>query len=197
MTAHRGTSAIIGAFRTVALSILESEAGISSYTTRHRVQKLQFWIDKNLLPPTNPLARIRTRRFSRFVYPFQRMAEEYSAIQLSKWEIIQPYCIAPWAEKPLVYLPNDAETARTEAKLEQGLTAVLSTSGKRGLLGAGGAIYSPLMPNMTEAILNTFSVTLSSQNNSNTYATDLFAVSHSLKLIATACKKCINPSLYP
>lgn len=116
------------------------------------------------------------------------MAEEYSAIQLSKCEIIQPYCIAPWAEKPLVYLPTDIETARTEAKPEQGLIAVLSTSGKRGLLGAGGAIYSPLMPNMTEASLNTFSITVSSQKNSNTYATDLFAVSYSLKLMATACK---------
>lgn len=44
------------------------------------------------------------------------------------------------------------------------------------------------MPNMSEASLNTFSVTVSSQEISNTYATDLFAVSHSLNLMATACK---------
>ncbi len=126
-----GASAIIGAFRTVALSILESEAGIDSYTRRHNIQRLQFWIDKNSLPLTNPLARISTRKFTRFVSPLQKMAEEYSAIPLSKCEIIQPYCIAPWAEKPLVYLPTNAEMARKEAKPQQGLTAVLSTSGKK------------------------------------------------------------------
>ena len=116
------------------------------------------------------------------------MAEEYLAIQFSKCKVIQPYCIAPWDQKLLVYIPIDAETSRTEAKLQQGLNAVLSTFGKQGVLGAGGAIYSHLIPNMTEASLNTFSVTVSSQKNSNTYATDLFAVSHSLKLMATACK---------
>ncbi len=88
----------------------------------------------------------------------------------------------------MVYIPIDAETARTEAKPQQGLTAVLSTSAKQGVLGDDGAIYSPLMPNMTEAGLNTFSVTVSSQKNSNTYATDLFAVSHNLKHMATAGK---------
>lgn len=139
-----GASAIIGAFRTVALSILESEAGIDSYMRRHEVQRLQFWINKNSLPPTNPLARISTRRFSRFVSPFQKMAEEYSAIQLSKCEVIQAYCIAPWVQKPLVHIPINAETARTQAKPQQGLTAVLSTSGRQGVLGAGGAIYSPV-----------------------------------------------------
>lgn len=183
-----GASAIIGAFRTVALSILESEAGIDSYMRRHEVQRLHFWIDKNSLLPTNPLARISTQRFSRFVSPFQKMAEEYSAIELSKCEVIQPYCIAPWVQKPLVHIPISAETAQTQAKLQQGLTAVLSTSGRQGVLGAGSAIYSPLMPNMAEAGLNTFSVTVLSQKNSNTYATDLFAVNHSLKLMATACK---------
>ena len=41
-----GASAIIGAFRTVALSILESEAGIDSYTRRHEVQILKGMIDR-------------------------------------------------------------------------------------------------------------------------------------------------------
>ena len=116
------------------------------------------------------------------------MEEEYSAIQLSKCEVIQPYCIAPWDRKPLVYIPINAETALAQAKPQQGLTAVLRASGRQGVLGAGGAIYSPLMPNMTEAGLNTFLVTVSSQKDSNNYATDLFAVNHSLKLMATACK---------
>lgn len=84
------------------------------------------------------------------------MAEEYSAIQLSKCEVIQPNYIAPWVQKPLVHIAINVETARTQAKPQQGLTAVLSTSSKQGVLGAGGAIYSPLMPNMTEAGLNTF-----------------------------------------
>ena len=88
----------------------------------------------------------------------------------------------------MVHIPINAEAARTQAKQKQGLTALLSTSGRQEVLGAGGAIYSPRMPNMTEAVLNTFSVTVSSQKDSNTYATDLFAVSHSLKLMATACK---------
>lgn len=50
------------------------------------------------------------------------------------------------------------------------------------------SIYSPLMPNMTEAGLNTFSITVSPQKDSNTYATDLYAVNNSLKLMAMACK---------
>ena len=178
----------MGAFRTVALFILESEAGIDSCMRRHEVQRLQFWIDENSLPSTKPLARISTQRFSRFVSPFQKMADEYSAIQLSKCEVIQLYCIAPWVQKPLVYIAINAETAQTQAKPQQGLTAVLCTSSRQGVLGAGGAIYSPLMPKMTEAGLNTFSITVSPQKDSNTYATDLYAFNYSLKLMATACK---------
>ena len=116
------------------------------------------------------------------------MAEKYSTIQLSKCETIQPYCIAPWVRKLLVHIPVNAEIARTQAKPQQGLTAVLSTSSQHGILGAGGAFYSPVMPHMTEAGLNTFSLAVLSQKDSNTYATDLYAVNHSLKLMATACK---------
>ncbi len=62
------------------------------------------------------------------------------------------------------------------------------TSSWQGILGAGGAIYSLHIPNMTEAGLNTFLLTILSQKDSNTYATDLYAVNHSLKSIATAWK---------
>ena len=116
------------------------------------------------------------------------MAKEYSAIQFSECEVIQPYCITPLVQKLGVYKPIDAETARTEAQHQQGLTVVLSKSDNQGVLEAGGAIYSSLIPNRTEEGLNTFSISVSSQKHINTYTIDLFGVSHSLKLMATTCK---------
>lgn len=102
------------------------------------------------------------------------MAKKYSAIYLSKCKVIQSYCIALWAQKRLVHLPVNAETARTQTRHKQSLIAVSSTSSRLGILGARGAIYSLLMPNMTEAGPNTFSVLVPPQKHSNTYVTNLY-----------------------
>ena len=55
-------------------------------------------------------------------------------------------------------------------------------------VGAGGAIYSPLMPNMTENSLNSFSCTVSLEAVSSTFITELYGIRYALKLKASVSR---------
>lgn len=138
-----GAQSVTGAFKSVALTILESEAGIFHWTKRHKTQEMQFWIDRQTLPVTNPLARISTKMFSRFVSPLQKIAQDYSHLELSYCEVIRPYYVPPWHSSPFVEIAQKAEAARKKAEALQGLVEVINTTCQQGILGAGGAIFSP------------------------------------------------------
>ncbi len=100
--------------------------------------------------------------------------------ELSHCEVIHPYTIPPWHPSELVQISQKAEAARKKAEAQQSLVAVIGTTCQKEILGAGGAIYTSLMPNMTENLLNSFSCTISPKATSGTFTTKLYGISYAL-----------------
>lgn len=123
--------------------------------------------------------------FTRFVSPLQKIAQEHHNLDVTKCEVIYPYSIPPWLPTSQIEIAKEAEAAPKIAEPRQGLTAVLSPSCRQGIVGVGGAIYSPLMPGMTEASLDSFSCSVASRSKSNIFTADLYGICHSLKLMAS------------
>ena len=55
-------------------------------------------------------------------------------------------------------------------------------------MGAGGAIYTPLMPNMTENSLNSFFSTVSPKATSCTFVTGLYGIIYALRSMASVSR---------
>jgi hypothetical protein len=81
-----GAQAITGAFVTVAASVAEAEAHISSVRERHWRKALKLWVGLHTLPESNPLRRgaskiVRVWK-NRHQSPFQRVAIAYNTTPL-------------------------------------------------------------------------------------------------------------------
>ena len=64
-----GAQAIVGIFRRVATAVAEAEASILPAQERFSRKATKLWIDLRSLPESNPLRRIKTQKFRRFVSP--------------------------------------------------------------------------------------------------------------------------------
>lgn len=62
-----GVQAIISSFRTVAVAVAEIEASIRTVRERHTDRAIELWVGLYTLPKINPLSRISTRVFQRFI----------------------------------------------------------------------------------------------------------------------------------
>ena len=91
-----GAQAIIGAFRTVATAIAEAEASIRTVPERHKERTLKLWINISTLPISNPIKRIDTANFRRFISPLQKIAKAYDTISTADIETIYAYPVPPW-----------------------------------------------------------------------------------------------------
>ena len=94
-----GAQAIIGMFLTVATSIAEAEAHISSAQYQFWRWAVKLWIDIHTLPDTNLLHRniSQMRKFRRLhCSPLYQVADALKDIVMEELETINPFTIAPW-----------------------------------------------------------------------------------------------------
>jgi hypothetical protein len=87
-----GAQAITGVFVTVAASVAEAEAHISSVRERHWRKALKLWVELHTLPESNPLRREASKIVrvwkNGHQSPFQRVAIAYNTTSLEKMETI-------------------------------------------------------------------------------------------------------------
>uniref|UniRef100_A0A4E9ELS0 Uncharacterized protein n=1 Tax=Gibberella zeae TaxID=5518 RepID=A0A4E9ELS0_GIBZA len=92
---------IVGTFLTVATSVAEAEAHITSAYERFWRRAIKMWTDLHTLPTTNPLQSSAShipkfRRYNRSL--FYRVAVALTEISMEGLETINPFTLAPWAE---------------------------------------------------------------------------------------------------
>lgn len=176
-----GAQAVTGAFRTVATAVAEAEASIRTVRERHAERATKFWVNLHTLPETHPLPKLNTRELRRFTSPLQKIALAHRRAPTDRMEIIQPYAVSPWEER----LPTriDApERAIESAKATHGVCIATSSSGRRGMVGMGGAIYDSLgIVTRREPV--TYAVTLGSRMEQNPYVAELAAMAMAMRCL--------------
>jgi hypothetical protein len=175
-----GAQAIIGTFRTVATAIAEAEASIRTVHERHAERATKLWIGLRTLPKTNPLSRLGTRAFQRFISPLQKIAHAHRRIPTDNMEVIQPYVVTPWEDRLSATINPDKEKAVKAANSTHGVRIATSSSERRGLVGIGGAIHDTLgiIPNGEPVI---YSSTLGTRAEQNLYMAELASIAVAIK----------------
>ena len=156
-----GAQAITGVFRTASTVIGEAEASIPSVRTRHQAKAAAFWVNVRTLPRTNPLARLHTDRYKRFLSPLQRIAGSLHGTPMAM-EHIQPFTLAPWEARIQLHV-NDGE-----APIPEGIQLATSSSARNGMVGLGFAFSGGGPVSYTR--------TLGPRTEQNTYTAELAAV---------------------
>ena len=121
-------------FRTVATVIGDAEASIPTVRQRHQAQAAEFWVNLQMLPLTNSLARLHTGRYRRFLSPLQRISGALHRASTTTMELIEVYVIAPWEARMKVQIESH------EAPIAEGIQIATSSSARNGVVGMGGAI---------------------------------------------------------
>jgi hypothetical protein len=176
-----GAQAITGTFRTVATAIAEAEADICTVKERHDERKIKLWINIATLPDTNPLKRIETKSFRRFISPLQRAARNQITPSIRNIEIIHAYPIPPWRKRLTIYIQTDRDEATVAAKTIQGTIIATSCSEKGNALGIGGAIHDTHSSN--DPVI--YSRTLGSREEQNPYTAELAAIAIAMRCMPT------------
>ena len=164
--------AITGMFRTVATVIGEAEASIPTVRQRHQAQAAAFWVNLQTLPRTNPLARLHTGRYRRFLSPLQRITEALGGAPTAAMERIEPYAIAPWEARMKVQLESH------EAPIAEGIQIATSSSARNGVVGLGGAIRDTTTQVLNGTVL--YSMTVGLRTEQNPYTAELAAIAVAL-----------------
>lgn len=179
-----GAQAVTGAFRTVATSVAEAEAHIGSVQDRLWKRALKLWVELHTLPESNPL-RNAAAKMSRvwkngFRSPFQQVAVVFNSIALSELETIQPFTLAPWDGRIQVNDKQADDTTPPRAGADRPVYAAVSSSGRNGVVGVGGAVQ---MPDDGEngPRTETFCFTLGPRTEQNPYSGELAAMAYLLR----------------
>jgi hypothetical protein len=163
-----GAQAITGVFRTVATAIGEAEASISTVLKRHQGKAAAFWVGLRTLPSTNPLTKLHTGRYRRFLSPLQRIAWTFHRTPTAAMECIQPYIIAPWEARMLVQIESQ------EPSIPEGIQIATSSSVRNGLVGLGGTVRDTTAEVLDRPV--SYSMTLGPKTEQNPYTAELAAV---------------------
>ncbi|KAF4546478.1 putative reverse transcriptase, partial [Lasiodiplodia theobromae] len=133
--------AITGAFRTVALPILEAEAAILPVGIRLHQQLLRFWVNCHTLLQKHPFWKLKRAidpANKRFVSPLQRIMLMAREIDVEHLETIRPFATMPWASRPVVRIESP-EAAKLRASSPPETEVAIFTHGLRrnGKAGSG------------------------------------------------------------
>ncbi|KID59612.1 hypothetical protein MAN_10553, partial [Metarhizium hybridum] len=134
-----GAQAIVGTFLTVATSIAEVEASVSTARERFWKRAIKFWVDIHTLPKTNPLHRIvsRVRKSYRTARsPFHQVACRLKDVPLHELESIQPFTLKPWEKRVQAFNYENAP----KQHVEWDIRIAVSSSARNGVVGVGGAV---------------------------------------------------------
>jgi hypothetical protein len=163
-----GAQAITGVFRTVATGVGEAEASIPTVRERHQGKAAAFWVSLRTLSPANPLTRLPTGRYRRFLSPLQRIAETFHDTPMAAIECIHPYALAPWEARVRVHIEDH------ETPVSEGIQIATSSSARNGLVGLGGAVRDTTAEVLDGPVL--YSMTLGLRTDQNPYTAELAAV---------------------
>jgi hypothetical protein len=104
-----GAIAVTGAFRTVATTVAEAEAGIQPFHNRHKEKAIKLQIKIQTLPKSNPLAKLMTISTRRFRSPLQRIAQSLEATASERIETIQAFTVPPWTGRIQLICEEDED----------------------------------------------------------------------------------------
>lgn len=119
-----GAQAITGAFSTVSLPIDESEASLLPAQARLRQQELNTWIKWHTKPPVHrswKAKRAINLANKTWIFPLQKTALRFSALNMSNLESIEAYPKPPW-------IPPATVTISEKTKAIELATNVTATS---------------------------------------------------------------------
>ncbi|KAJ6436906.1 reverse transcriptase [Purpureocillium lavendulum] len=178
-----GAQAIVGTFLTVATSVAEAEASISSVQERFWRRAIKMWTNLHTLPPTNPLrnAASRVKKFRRYGRsPFYQVATVLNEIPMEELETINPFTLAPWAERLQAIMDEGDAATAARADLGWAVRVAASSSARNGLVGVGGAVDLPAsVPGGPK--VEPFSFTLGMRTEQNPFSGELAAMACALR----------------
>jgi hypothetical protein len=163
-----GAQAITGVFRTVATAIGEAEASIPTVLRRHQGKAAAFWVGLRTLPPTNPVTKLHTGRYKRFISPLQRIAWAFHRTPVTAMECIQPHIMAPWEARIRVQIESQ------ELPIPEGIQIATSSSVRNGLVGLGGTVRDTTAEVLDRPV--SYSITLGPKTEQNSYTAELAAM---------------------
>ncbi|KAJ5500659.1 hypothetical protein N7453_009710 [Penicillium expansum] len=174
-----GAQAIVGTFLTVATSVAEAEAHIATTQRRFWKRAVKMWTDIHTLPKTNPLRRCtdQIRKFRRYHRsPLYHVADALKHIDVETLETINPFTLAPWAER----VQTDIDVQH-EAQAEAGgcMQVAVSSSARNELVGFGVAIEKR-PPRNRKLKHKTLSITLAARAEQNPFSAELAAMARVL-----------------
>jgi ribonuclease HI len=180
-----GAQAIVGTFRTVAIAIAEAEASILPALERFTRRTSKLWVHIRALPDSNPLRKIRTTAFRRFISPLQQIASACQAIAIDRIETIHPFTISPWEQR--LVIETDTDKSNEIVKAGWAVRIATSSSARNAIVGMGGKILLPKSISGKHQAY-TFSTTLSIKSEQNAFTAELAAMEKALKLLPEPVK---------
>lgn len=175
-----GAQAVTRAFRTVATAVAEAEASIRTVSERFTVRATKMWFNLRTLPETNPLSKLNTRELRRFTSPLQKIFHTHQDTPTDKIEVIQPYVVTPWEKRLHMTKRRGTEEEVSSTNITRGIQIATSSSGRRGIVGIGGAIHDGLgIVTGREPII--YSCTLGTRAEQNPYTAELTAIAVAIK----------------
>lgn len=177
-----GAQAIVGTFLTIANSVAEAEAHITTARHRYWRRAVKMWADLHKLPETNPLRRStdRIRKFRRYHRsPLYQVADALKTIDMESLETIDPFTLAPWEAR----VQTDIEPISEGSTVPGGsMKIAFSSSARNELVGFGVAIEKKPQ-RQWKVRLKTLSVTLGARTEQNPISAELAAMAHALKTL--------------
>lgn len=177
-----GAQAITGAFKTVSLSILEAEAGLTPTDFRLRKRVLNHWASMHTLPDNHPFWRCQERlhhQGSRYPSPFTSFSQEYQGIG-QNLERIVPVPRAPYQAGLDIKIEPDRENAKAEVRsLQNRWTYWTDGSSRNQLVGAAVVTLNSQGQTMLQK-----NQTIAYYHDSNPYAAELQAIDLALRAIS-------------
>jgi hypothetical protein len=135
-----GAQAIVGTFLTIATSVAEAEAHITSAQSRFWKQVVKMWMDIHTLPETNPLRRNtdHIRKFQRFHCSLlYQVVDILKNIKIEILETINLFILAPWEEQLQTKI---GETLESQTEAGGSMQITVSSSAWNEVVGFGGVI---------------------------------------------------------
>jgi ribonuclease HI len=183
-----GCKAILGAFRTVSLAILEAEVGVDPTYIRLQKRLLRHFSKLYTLPKDHPLwpnlSAVPTHPVNRqFKSPLANLKEIFSEVCHEPLELIAPFCVAPWTRslENDIEIPDNREAAIKQASElpYQAVKTFTDGSGCNSLLGIGAVHVQGSVDEIHWQMSNTIDHT----SRSNIYLAELGAILEAVRHI--------------
>lgn len=136
-----GCQAVIGAFKSVSLTVAESEATLIPFKSRLLEHQLLTWIKWHAKPSHHRFWKIKRAiclTNKRYISPLQCIANKFKDLDLSSMEKIEAFSKAPWTSAVPVVIANREDAVKRATTLNPSLPVVFTDgSAQNDRLGIG------------------------------------------------------------